>query len=553
MLPLAGEFAVTANQDDHTLSVIPIGSALVATTVQLDVAPSAISAAPNSDTVLVADGSASTHSLAVASLNASSQSGTIDVGGRADELAAPAPTDVNGPLLVISDADDTIRSVDPTTQEVGAPLKLGVGPHAVSVGRGGAMFPTQVYVANAGDGTISVLDARATSVQSTLKVGGHPVGVVRTVDGRVWVADGDAGTVSVFDDTTGRTLQSINVGPHLTGLAATPDGHYLALSSRDPENALYAVDLLASVIGQADQVVRHLKVDSGVLALATGAEIARAYATTGDGHLLYWDLQSNSISQTIGVGRNPVGLALGLVEPGGGAIVTGGGGTIADTTGGAGGAAGAGGTAASAGGAAASAGGTTATGGATTAATTPGGAVSSPGGTTTSPAGGTGAPGTGTGTDTGAAPGGAGIGAGTTTGTSTSGTTGASTGTGGTGATGGAGTTGGTTTSPAGASTTTGGTTSPSVGTTSPGGATTTSPGTGTTTGPATTTSPGAGTTGANNTGVVSTAGGAGTTGTGTGGPAQSTISTGGGGGTTGGPAGVNGGGNNTAPGAGTP
>ena len=37
-LPLAGEFAITANLDDHTLSVVPIGAAAVATTVQLDVA-----------------------------------------------------------------------------------------------------------------------------------------------------------------------------------------------------------------------------------------------------------------------------------------------------------------------------------------------------------------------------------------------------------------------------------------------------------------------------------------------------------------------------------
>jgi len=56
-LPLAGEFAVTGNLDDRTLSVVPIGAAAVATTVQLDLAPRVIGAAPNSDTVFAADGS----------------------------------------------------------------------------------------------------------------------------------------------------------------------------------------------------------------------------------------------------------------------------------------------------------------------------------------------------------------------------------------------------------------------------------------------------------------------------------------------------------------
>ena len=40
--------------DDHSLSVVPIGAAAVATTVQLDLAPRAVGAAPNSDTVLAA-------------------------------------------------------------------------------------------------------------------------------------------------------------------------------------------------------------------------------------------------------------------------------------------------------------------------------------------------------------------------------------------------------------------------------------------------------------------------------------------------------------------
>ena len=35
----AGEYAVTGNVDDRTLSVVPIGAAAVATTVQLDMAP----------------------------------------------------------------------------------------------------------------------------------------------------------------------------------------------------------------------------------------------------------------------------------------------------------------------------------------------------------------------------------------------------------------------------------------------------------------------------------------------------------------------------------
>src|SRR6266516_8167901 len=41
-LPLAGEYAVTANRDDHSLSVVRIGLARLVATVPLDMSPGAV-------------------------------------------------------------------------------------------------------------------------------------------------------------------------------------------------------------------------------------------------------------------------------------------------------------------------------------------------------------------------------------------------------------------------------------------------------------------------------------------------------------------------------
>jgi hypothetical protein len=71
------------------------------------------------------------------------------------------------------------------------------------------------------------------------------------------------------------------------------------------------VDLFKVAIGQAASAVSSLAVPSGVLALATGAEVTLAYATTGDNHLVYWDLVNNALAQSVAVGNNPEGLALG--------------------------------------------------------------------------------------------------------------------------------------------------------------------------------------------------------------------------------------------------
>jgi len=202
-LPLSGEYAVTANMDDRTLSVVPIGAAAVATTVQLDLSPSAVGAAPNSDMVLAANSSPSAHDVALASLDASSEAGTIDVGTQPGQVASPPPNFPSGPVLIVSDTDNTIRTVDPSSHALGTPLPLGAGPHSVHVAAGNAMLTPQVYVANAGDGTVTVLDQSVSTVQSTMQVGGKPIGVARSVDGRLWVADGDTGAVTAFDPTGG--------------------------------------------------------------------------------------------------------------------------------------------------------------------------------------------------------------------------------------------------------------------------------------------------------------------------------------------------------------
>src|SRR5207237_1244197 len=83
-------------------------AAAVAVTVPLDLAPSGgLGSFPNSDLVLAADGSPTSHAAALASLNASSESGTIELGDRPEEVASPPPGGADGPLLVISEDDNS--------------------------------------------------------------------------------------------------------------------------------------------------------------------------------------------------------------------------------------------------------------------------------------------------------------------------------------------------------------------------------------------------------------------------------------------------------------
>ncbi|HEY3062510.1 MAG TPA: hypothetical protein VGL99_26350, partial [Chloroflexota bacterium] len=312
-LPLLGEYAVTANRDDRTLSVIPIGLAKAVATVSLDVPPHGVATAPDSDTAVTIS---ETPSLGLASLNSSTVLGSVDAASMPIQVVSP-PAEGSGVVLVLSDGD-RVQAVDTSARTLGPLVQLDAGPHAVGFGRAGVPPVPRIYVANADAGSVSVLDAAATRVDRVLAVGGRPVGVAQTIDGRLWIADASAGAVVLVDAADGRRIDAIPLGPGVTGLsglAATHDGHYLVLSSSAADHGLVSVDLLAVALGRTDAVVRSLAVDGGVLALATGAETTRAYATTGRGSLLYWDLVSNSISETVAVGQGPVSLALGMVVP----------------------------------------------------------------------------------------------------------------------------------------------------------------------------------------------------------------------------------------------
>jgi DNA-binding beta-propeller fold protein YncE len=282
-------------------------------TVTLAAAPSSVATAPDSDTAVTAPGAPEARALGLTSLNTATQADPIDASGHVVQIVSPGVED-SGTVVIIGD-DNTLRPLDTATRTLGAPITLDSGPHALAFGRGGVPAVGRLYIANASAGAVAILDDRATAIQHVLNVGGHPIGVAQTIDSRLWIAD--SGAVVHVDQDTGKRLESIAVGPNLTGLAATRDGHYLVLSSSDPEHALYVVDLLKSSLGRESEVVQPLAVGGGVLALATGAEPARAYATTGAGTLIYWDLEANAVTQTIPVGKNPVGLAIGMIVPSG--------------------------------------------------------------------------------------------------------------------------------------------------------------------------------------------------------------------------------------------
>jgi len=110
------------------------------------------------------------------------------------------------------------------THRVTATVPIGKNPDGVAVDPG----THAVYVANAFDNTVSVIDASTRTVTATVPVGYDPVGVaVDPGTHTVYVTnfDGDTVSVSVIDGSTRTVTATVPVGRNPNGVAVDPGSH----------------------------------------------------------------------------------------------------------------------------------------------------------------------------------------------------------------------------------------------------------------------------------------------------------------------------------------
>lgn len=159
----------------------------------------------------------------------------------------------------------TVTPLDTITYApIGQPLATGRAPVALAFSRAG----DELFVANSGDGTVTVLAVRAASgwppyalsVSETLTVGGAPRAVATSPDDRylyVVLADGAAGKLAVLErDAGGRfgRASTITVGRDPRAVTVSPSGALLYVPN--------AADDTVTVIGVVSSSGRHQRVNT---------------------------------------------------------------------------------------------------------------------------------------------------------------------------------------------------------------------------------------------------------------------------------------------------
>lgn len=166
-----GAVAVVANTGGGTIDVVDLGTGTVTQRVRVGSAPVQVAVTDDGTRAFVSVGS--TNEVLAVDLS------TGEIVARAGTPDSPAQILLAGEHLVVANQGtpahpgDSVTFLDPDDLTVVGQVTTGSGPHGLTSDDTG----TRVWVTNAFDGTVSVIDVPALRVVATVPVGAAPNGI----------------------------------------------------------------------------------------------------------------------------------------------------------------------------------------------------------------------------------------------------------------------------------------------------------------------------------------------------------------------------------------
>jgi YVTN family beta-propeller protein len=208
------------------------------------------------------------HTLSIVDVEAARRIGTIDLGRFRRPHGIVAGD--SSRLYVTVDHPAAVLEIDPVARQVVAEHLLDQQlPHMVAVSKD----ERYLYTANAGSGTVSIVDRRANATVATVEVGGVPMGLALTRDGRrLYVATRESNRVAVIDLDTKTVAKQLTVAGGPARLRLTPDDRFLLVT-------LIGSGELAVVSTSDDHEVARFKVGAAAEGITIDTRSGYGYAS----------------------------------------------------------------------------------------------------------------------------------------------------------------------------------------------------------------------------------------------------------------------------------
>ncbi len=147
-------------------------------------------------------------------------------------------------LYVANSAEDTVTQNVTSTPTVPTTISLPAGSRPVFVH---TAENNNVYTANFGNNTVSVINTTLNVVTATVAVGTHPVALAETPNGqKLYVANQGSGTVTVISTIDDTVVATISVGSSPVWAVARPDSARIYVL--DSNGMIYDIDTLSDTV-----------------------------------------------------------------------------------------------------------------------------------------------------------------------------------------------------------------------------------------------------------------------------------------------------------------
>jgi YVTN family beta-propeller protein len=292
------------NKTENSLAILDPATQKVVARIPTGEGPHDVAASSDGKLAVVTNYGAKDpgHSLSIIDLVAQKEIHRLDLGplGRPHGILF-----ADGKFYFTVELSKLVARYDPATNQLD--WLLGVGQNRTHM-LVRTKYLNEIFTSNVDSGTVTAIEKSTDPSgwkETSIPVGKAVEGIDLSPDDKdVWVANAGDGTVSVIETATSKVTHTFNVRTkHSNRLKFTPDGEF-ALISDPATGELVIVDTATRTI------TKMLDVGSGPGGILIVPDGSRAYvALAGDNAVAVIDLHTLEVSGKIPTGQGPDGLA----------------------------------------------------------------------------------------------------------------------------------------------------------------------------------------------------------------------------------------------------
>ena len=301
------------SKKDHTLAIVDPATLKTLARVPVGNDPHEVIASADGKTAYVSNyGFGTYNTLAVIDLAAQKPLPSVDLG----PLRGPHGLDfAAGKVWFTAEAAKAIGSYDPSTQKVDWILGTGQNrTHMILV----SADQKQILTTNVSSGTVSIIDkiegrrpngppvpSSGDWEETVVRVGNGSEGFDTSPDGKeVWVANAQDGSISIINRLSKSVSDTLSANiPGANRLKFTPDGRQVFVSSLR-QGSVLVLD------AATHKEIKRIDVGHGAAGIQMQPDGARAFvACSPDNYIAIIDLKSLQVTGKLDVGPEPDGLA----------------------------------------------------------------------------------------------------------------------------------------------------------------------------------------------------------------------------------------------------